>query len=342
MQIVYLSDRPDVFEQTWRHVSTFMGWADRAVVVTPRRRVADMPVDPAVTVLSDEDVTSLSGNELSALDHVRRNVRLRRSLVRSDVLDDVFLLSDDDYRPLKAVTPDRFTGDRGDIGYYCYDLAAWPGNSTPFDTAQHTTRDALSYLGSPQRSYGSHMPQIMRLDLIREAFDTLEGITTDPMICEWSLYFNLGLARHADRFDAPRPFETLCWPQYAGEWPWWVRPTEITFENFYPDLYREGHLFAGLPTDVGATESETVRTNFEKIVRWSTFARKSAALDFRDDVANPWTQESMMRKGAFSGLRRMRKAYEYLAQQDRALLTELAGTVRQLSDEVSKGRPGQH
>ncbi len=182
-------------------------------------------------------------------------------------------MSDDDYRPLKEVGVERFTGPDGDIGYYCYELGAWTGNSTPFDLAQHTSRDALEFLGCPQRSYGSHMPQIMRLDLFREAFDTLDVLTADPMICEWTLYFNLGLSRHADRFAAPRPFETLCWPQYPGEWPWWVRPREITFENFYPDLYRDGHLFAGLPTEVGVGIEDTVRANFDKITRWSAFAR---------------------------------------------------------------------
>ncbi len=35
MQIVYLSNRPHIFTETWSHVRHFMPWVDRALVVAP-------------------------------------------------------------------------------------------------------------------------------------------------------------------------------------------------------------------------------------------------------------------------------------------------------------------
>ena len=339
MQIVYLSDRPEVLAETWAHVRHFMPWADRCVVSMPAAKVGAASANAGtgagadVVVVSDEDVTGLTHAELSALDHVRRNVTIRRALIeRTDLVDDAFILSDDDYRPIRPVDRSFFGDEAGDIGYFSYDLAAWPGDSTDFDEAQHVTHQAMAYWAFPHLSYGAHMPQIMRKDLWTEAFARFDRLTDDPMVCEWTLYFNVGLATASDRFADPQPFQTLCWPQYANEWPWWVRPESFAFENFYPELYSEGHLFAGLPTSIDPETAE--RTNFEKLLRWSRFGQRSAALDFPDDIANPWTKDSSVRKATFGALRRLRKAYDYLSLEDRSAMVELSGTVARLEHEL--------
>lgn len=316
MQIVYLSNRPLVMRETWRHVRHFMPWVDRAVIVAPESSHAEFRAwvdaeDGAVVLLGDEAVSGLTKSELTALDHVRRNVTLRRALIATEAVDDVFLLSDDDYRPMRPVAESFFTEGGIDVGYFSYDLAEWPGNDTDFDEAQHVTHDALAFLGLPHLAYGAHMPQVMRRDLWGEAFELFSTVSDGNMVCEWALYFNVAQHRHPERFGPPRPFEVMCWPQYGAEWPWWVRPAGWTFENFYEDLYEPGHLFAGLST---ALDPDTVtRANFEKISRWTEFARAARRLEFPAGIYNPWTKDSALRKAYFAALRPARKTFRYLS-----------------------------
>lgn len=317
MQILYLSNRPQVMRDTWEHVRHLMGWVDRAVIVAPAASHAGFSWadgDPAVRLVADEEITGRTSSELRGLDHVRRNVALRRALVGADpAVDDVFLLSDDDYRPMREVPESFFVTDEGDVGYFSYELAEWPGTESDFDRAQHATHDALSYLGYPHLAYGAHMPQVMRRDLWAEAFDIFGTVSTDDLVDEWSLYFNVAAALHPERFAAPRPFETMCWPQYGAEWSWWVRPERWTFENFYEDLYEPGHLFEGMPTAWAGDRHPQV--TYEKIRRWTDFARAAKRLDFPPDVYNPWTKQSPWRRAAFGMLRPARKAYHYISSR---------------------------
>jgi hypothetical protein len=335
MQLVTLSTRPEVLAETWAHVRQFMGWVDELVVVTPKALAPRFAIDGA-TVLSDEDVTALSTGQLSALDHTERNFTIRGGLGTRAEIDDVFLMSDDDYRPLKPVHPDLFLDGDRHRGFYFYDLDAWPGDSTTFDAGQHHTRELLGYLGYERLAYASHMPQIIRKAHLAEAWELADRLSPTRCLCEWAWYFNVARALHPGDYAEPQPFRTLCWPQYPNEWPWWIRPAEYVFENFYPELYLPGHLFAGLPTAVDPDGAQ--RHNVEKILRWSELGRRTARLDFPADVANPWTQQSVLRRLAFGLLRPLRKAYDYVSMPDRTRLTELSGTVARLEDDLRRTR----
>ena len=325
MQIVYLSNRPSVLAETWEHVRHHMPWVERALVVAPPEQHGDFGDIDGVELLDECEVSGRSTSQLAALDHVRRNVTLRRATIAGDRVDEVFLLSDDDYRPIKDVPRTLFGDDQRDIGFYCHDLASWPGHSTHFDEAQHVTGQLLSYLGTPRRCYGSHMPQIIRRDLWQDAFATLDTLRDDNMVCEWALYFNLGLARHAERFGEPQVFQTMCWPPHLHEWQLRERPREYSFENFYPEFYRPGNLFAGLPTALDPDRA--AKLGVEKLLRWSELGRQTGRLDFRRTPADPWTKGHRGRRATFGLLRSMRKAYDYLSIEERDSIAELQGSL---------------
>jgi hypothetical protein len=339
MQLVTLSNRPAVVAETVDHLRHFLPWLDRVVVVAPRRAHDEMAAaldGHDVALLGDEDLAAAGGVDLGSLDHMERNYTLRGALAGQPSIDEVFLMADDDHRPLKAVDESFFRDGDRHRGYFFYDLVEWPGTSTPFDIGQHQAGELLRYLGYDHLAYGSHMPQLIRKEHLAEAWEVAARLTPSRSICEWSLYFNVSRARHPEAYCEPAPFRTMCWPQYANEWPWWVAPPEYVFENFYPELYAPGHLFDGLPTalDPGRVERDAV----EKIMRWSALGRRTAQLDFTGGVADPWTKGSPVRRGAFGILRRLRQAYGYVAGGDRARLTELTGTVRRLEDEVRRLR----
>src|SRR5438046_6180148 len=112
-QIVYLSNRPAVLAETLAYVRHFMPWVTRAVVLTPspdaiRRAVGDTAT-PELVLLADSEVLA-KGEEIPRT-HSARNAFLRRALAERGPIDDVFLQSDDDYRPPKAVPQSFYVDD---------------------------------------------------------------------------------------------------------------------------------------------------------------------------------------------------------------------------------------
>lgn len=330
-QVAYLSNRPAVLAETLAYVRHFMPWITQAVVLTPAPdevRAATSALDLEVVVLHDRDV--LAEGESVPDSHSARNAFLRRALARRGPLDDVFVQSDDDYRPLKPAGPELFVDGERLVSYYFYELAWWRRNESTYDGVQHSSYLALSYLGAPTRAYASHMPQAIDRQLFLQAFDEAERISGGSEFCEWTLPLNHGRLVAPGRFAEPRVFRTMGWPQYPHEWPYWQRPEDLTFENFYPELYLPGHLFAGISTALDPHAPE--RQAFEKLSRWHRFDLEAGRLRFPAGVANPW--ETSRGRRAFFGLaRRVRKVYEYAALEERTQLTELAGTVARLERE---------
>lgn len=335
MQVVYITNRPEVLAETLGHVRLHMPWVDHAVVVAPDRHLQRRPdMGLPVTWASDEEILGSGHSELAKLDHTTRNIRIRKGVLASGLTDEVFLLSDDDYRPIKPIPPEFYVGDGGRFhSYYSYDLAAWRWTNTPFDRGQHQTYLALTYLGCGHLSFAAHMPQVMDRAISTEAYEAVSRLTACDTLCEWSLYFNYGQHFYPDRFLPPEPYCTVGWPDFAGSWPFWVRPGPYAFENFYESLYEPGQMFEGLPTsaDPGSWE----RTGFEKARRWYELELAATRLDFRATPMEPWTRGSPARRAAFAVLRRMRWAMAYLTIEERIRLSELAGDVDRLRRELA-------
>jgi hypothetical protein len=289
-----------------------MPWVTQAVVLTPdpeavRRATEGLGLD--VVVVADSDVAA----DIPAK-HADRNTYLRRCLYAQGPIDDVFLQSDDDYRPLKPVPVTDFIAAGKLVNYWFYDLANWRGNSSSFDGTQHSTYLAMSYLGGPTLAYGSHMPQPLDRALFGEALAATDRLTTTTPFCEWSLPINYGRLMAPERFAEPRPFRTLCWPQYPHEWPYDFRPVDIAFENFYPEHYEPGHLFDGISTALDLILPE--HQAFLKLERWYAFDIEAGKLRFPKGVANPW-QTSAGRRAFVRLARGVRKLNEYATFEER-------------------------
>ncbi len=322
MQIFYLSNRPEVFAQTWAYVCWFMPWITEAVVLAPPETHSRFPDDQRITLVDELALTGLTESKLRSLNHTERNVVLRRAAVDADVVDDSFILSDDDYRPIKAIDRSFFGTEDRDIGYYFHDLPSWPGDSTTFDQGQHVASEVLGYLGAPRRAYGSHMPQLMRKDVWQYGYERLDELRPDSLVCEWSLYFNVGAWQFPQRFAQAQPYQTMCWPQHLHEFAMWVRPPAYSFENFYPELYEKGNLFAGLDPDLDT--EEVARRSVEKLLRWSELGRRAERLDFDPDIFDPWTKQHPGRTLLFRALRQVRWAQGHLSIGDRQRLSQLS------------------
>lgn len=328
MQIVYLSARPTLFAETLGHVSHFAPFLDDVVVVAPQSLAADFP--DGVAVLTDEAVSGRTTAELAALPHTSRNYLLRTAVVEHEAVADVFVMSDDDSRPIVPIDETAFFDDDRFRRRWFHTMIGWRRLNTEFDESILATGVILRQMGFDNPlSYACHMPQVIDRELYRQVAVRFAGYAGRYQLEEWSTYFTVAPTLAPDRFADPEPFATLGWPQYPGEWPHQIVPERFLFENHHLELHRPGGLYDGLPT---ACDPETAdATNMEKIVRWHRLDIQVRELAFPDDVDQPWTgADSAARRLAFKGLRLARNAYRYVALDERARIAELEGRLDQL------------
>ena len=258
MQIVIISNRPDVARGTLGYVAALMPFISEAVIVCPACQVGSFqgPGQPLpVSVLAEEEVLGdLHPHFVRSTDHQRKNWLLRSALPGLGGVAAEFLMADDDHRPLRRIAPEMFSESGRHRPFHTYDLARWTARETAFDAGQHRTRRLLAERGYPTLSYSAHMPQIIDKALLAAVVREFAAATEGGVaIDEWSAYFNVARVRRPERFLPPRLFETLCWPALPTDWDAGVRPTRFSFENFHPPLYASGGLFADIPQEFEPT-----------------------------------------------------------------------------------------
>lgn len=317
MQIVYLSNRPAVLAGTLGAVARCQDWVDHAVVCAPaslHESIGNAVAEAwsrRLTLLDESEISQLSQSQISALGHVERNVSLRRAMVEGGHTDEVFLLSDDDYRPLTTIPVTDYIADDGrHHSYYFYELSRWPGDQTSYDLAQIRTLGILQLLGFPTLAYGAHMPQIMTVSGWRRAFELSDRVGGGALVDEWSLYFNTAMAEQPGAMAPPRPFRTLAWPQWPHQWPFHVRPDPIRFENHHPEHEATGGLFA----DLGSVDTDA--DALERIVAWRAAEVAIGELRFEERWDDPWTRGQPHRRGIAAAIRAVAKVRKYSTLAD--------------------------
>lgn len=261
-QMVVLTARNEDIMRSLPFIEAYMPFIEELVVCCPERNVLPFRENYtgrlSLTFITDDEL--LKGRTLPS-DHQARNFFLRCMLMEQDVLDDAFIMTDDDYRPMKPITEDVFIKDGRYQAYYFYDIRKWQGtynNYTSFDKGAFRTRDFLLEKGYDTLQYSSHQPQVIDKNIFREMLTVHNGIENEPYD-EWSTYFNFGLYHHPDKF-MPRLNVSMCWPADTASWDMYHEPDEFLFENFYEELYEKGGIFEGFSTRYCEnTESENMQ-----------------------------------------------------------------------------------
>jgi len=273
-----------------------MPFINQVVVATPAAMAheVDAPKGLPLVVVTDEQ---LLGDRCAGLrGHQERNFMLRAKLIRSDLVGNEFIMSDDDSRPRRPIPREVFIEKGKCHSYYFYNLKSWPGRRTNFDRGQHNTRRLLGRYGYPQLAYAAHMPQLIYRDCYRACLERFAPEWDGAALCEWSLYFNYAASEFKERFHAPQPYLTFCWPDAPYTWPLYVEPQDLLFENFYPQFYGAGRVFAGLAETPGPDNAGEV--NSAKEARWRQVGE--ARLLGRPLMADPWVRGSWLRRLAAS------------------------------------------
>jgi hypothetical protein len=267
MQIVYLSARPEVLAGTLRHVRAKVPFAEKVLVVTPERLSAAMR-NLGVEVVTDEELLGGPG----PVDHSQRNYALRSAMAGCASIDDVFLSSDDDSRPLVAIDERTFRRDGRYRRYTFGHLDDWDLHVTSYDACLLASRAVLALHALPRVAYASHQPQIVDKALLREVSDLFAAAAARHPLDEWAMYFNAAGALHPDRFDAPEPYITLCWPENAAAWPPLIDPGALLIENTFLEHYAPGGVFEGIDPDDTSYDAAV-----DKVVRWRAYELAVAA-----------------------------------------------------------------
>lgn len=268
-QMVILSARCSDICRTLPFVEHFMPFIKRLVLCCPDAMKDEFERDYSgrlqVSVITDSML--LEEKELPH-DHQMRNFYLRSLAMRREELDPVFIMSDDDYRPLEEIDKTVFVEEGRYQAYYCHSLKTWKGtagNETSYNLGMFKTLEFLEEHQYPVLQYSSHMPQIIDKEKYLEFLDTHKDVELTG-IDEWSSYFNW-LSYVYPEMVRIRPYVTMCWPGSPTDWKQDVIPEMYLFENFYEELYEETGIFKGFSRDYYEgieRENETKRRFFEK------------------------------------------------------------------------------
>lgn len=268
-QMVILTARVEDISGTIPFIEKYMPFIERLLLCCPGKvadEMKEIKTDRIVIeTLTDEEL--LKGAALPE-DHGTRNFFLRCLAMNSDKVDEVFIMSDDDYRPLKEISLDTFIKDNIYRAYYCNDLNEWKGvvgALTSYDKYIYRTRDFVNENGYPGYQYSSHMPQIIDRDLYREMITAHPGIEMMGLD-EWSSYFNYVQYKYPSLIKS-EPYVVLGWPGRITDWNIYVKPQEYLFENYYSFLYEKDEIFEGKSkvfTDKQQEENEEKIADFNK------------------------------------------------------------------------------
>ena len=260
-QLVLLTARFEDAQALLPYIDRFMPFIDRVLLLCPDALAARRSeLDGGrlrLSFLCDSEI--LAGRPLPE-DHAKRNFFLRCLAMRSELLEDVFIMSDDDYRPMTTIGKDVFVDEDRYKGYYSYDLRKWLGAShkfTSFDIATFSETEFLEEHDYPTRQYASHMPQIIEKAIFLEMLDEHRGIETKGYL-DWDVYFNYLQAKYPALLEV-RPYVAMCWPGAAPDWPIYVKPPRYLFENHYPQLYVANRIFSGIPDVLDEDYEENCR-----------------------------------------------------------------------------------
>lgn len=266
-QLVVLTARNDDILSTLPYLEKYMPFVTEIVICCPDNNVDELreKYSGRFTLKFLTDCEIIDGKALPE-DHATRNYFLRCLMMKKAVIDDVFIMTDDDYRPLRQISVSDFVRDGRYVAYYCHDLNEWGGtyaNPTSFDVGMKKSRKFLSEHGYPTMMYSSHQPQIIDKRIFNEMTEKYPNVI-DSGLCEWCTYFNYGVGTYPDMFEVV-PYISMSWPGANTDWKLYTVPKEFAFENHYSELYSPNRIFHDIPDGI---ENDSFEVIGQKIYRY--------------------------------------------------------------------------
>ena len=240
LQFVFISIELENIQHTIIAIDKYVDFVKEYIIITAPKFIKEFKLLQTTKKITIIDETSILGDyaiDFHKKDHQSKNWLLRASLVNLNILDDEFVMLDDDNRPLKPITIEKFINKDGSYNcYYFYNLLEWNHKDTEYDIGQQNMKSVLSNEKYELLSYSSHAPQIINKAIFQEAVNKFFNIGLTMAIDEWSIYFNYAASLYPSTFNK-QVFQTLNWPNNPSDWESLYLPQEISFENYYKEVY---------------------------------------------------------------------------------------------------------
>jgi glycosyltransferase involved in cell wall biosynthesis len=240
LQFVFISIDKHNLEGTIKAVDKYVDFVKEYIIVTQPKLIKEfqsIKSSNKITIIDENLILKEHKNGFSKRDHVTKNWLLRTSLVNLDILEDEFIMLDDDNRPLKDINIEKFIAKDGTYNaFYFYTMLDWHYLNSDYDFGQLSMKTILSEHNYELLSYSSHSPQIINKKIFKEMKEKFFDIGLKQPIDEWSIYFNYAVSTYPALFNKKR-FETLSWPANPTDWETIIEPEEYVFENYYKELY---------------------------------------------------------------------------------------------------------
>ena len=247
LQFVFISIDSNNMIGTIEAIDKYIDFVASYIIITRADMIEEFEAivsNNKIEVIDENSILGEYAKDFHKQDHVTKNWLLRTSLVNLEILDNQFVMLDDDNRPLKNIPITHFIEDGKYNAYYFYDLLDWHNKQTDYDVGQSNNRYILDKDGFELLSYSSHKPQIIDKNLFKEVIEYYFEIGLTTPIDEWSIYFNYLISKYPFLFNKKR-FDTLNWPGNPSDWNITYMPTSYNFENYYEALYSDG-IFRGV------------------------------------------------------------------------------------------------
>ena len=272
VQLIYISIRPNAFKDSLEFIQYHFKFSYEVIVFCPGNLIPSYEGVSNVTVIDEKDLLNNKWEEFTNTnDHAEKNYLLRSQLAFHDAVNEEFIISDDDYRPLRDISIEYFLDEGKYRSYYFMMLNEWfnqiypKPKHNPYDTAHFNELVLFRKLGLPLYAFSSHMPQMFNKEILKESVEFFEQHLNEYVpLEEWNTYFNYGLKFHPDKFHNPQVFTSLCWPRFpmqGWDWPSTSFPKRFDFENFYMENYVKGGYFSALPNKLNPERNADINKN---------------------------------------------------------------------------------
>ncbi|MBP7708092.1 hypothetical protein KA107_00265 [Candidatus Pacearchaeota archaeon] len=276
MQIVYISKNAELMNETLDYVVNLMKFISRVTIILPKeqirliKKIKGLNID----ILDEKSILKEDYSRFEKSNHVKKNWLLRSAIAKlpNTLIEKEFIMSDDDYRPLFALSEEFFKQKGTYNAYYFYNLKDWFLEGQEYDVAQKNMYLLLKSKNLPTFCFSSHQPQIINKQYFIEATKEFEEIGREKNIDEWSTYFNYSLKNHPEKFNLKK-YQVICWPRLPTDWPVLFKPKNPFFENFYDSNYLQNELFEGLSKEYNPISHDKISQ--EKIRRYEQILSKN-------------------------------------------------------------------
>jgi len=147
LQFVFISIDQHNLQGTLKACDKYVDFVKEYIIVTATKymeKFKELDSKYPIILIDENTILKKHKKGFASKDHQSKNWLLRASLLHLECLDDEFIMLDDDNRPLKNITREKFiTADGRYKAFYFHTLLDWHHVDTEYDKGQQNMKSAF-------------------------------------------------------------------------------------------------------------------------------------------------------------------------------------------------------